>query len=142
MGRKIKVLDREKFVEAINDYCSHKITMDEAAKKNGYTIKAFHGTSRADRVGNVFLPERATSGPMAFFTDNREVAERYSRDKADTSLAYDPDFDQYETQFRIKAGKLDVELVGGRRMITIGSIERYAAQERHAGRPKKFVAVQ
>nr|DAM75036.1 MAG TPA: Large polyvalent protein associated domain 38 [Caudoviricetes sp.] len=85
--------------------------VDEAAKENGYTIKAFHGTSRGDRVGNVFLPERATSGPMAFFTDNREVAERYSRDKADTSLAYDPDFDQYETQFRIKAGKLDVPLI-------------------------------
>ena len=85
--------------------------VDEAAKENGYTIKAFHGTSRGDRVGNVFLPERATSGPMAFFTDNREVAERYSRDKADTSLAYDPDFDQYETQFRIKARKLDVPLI-------------------------------
>lgn len=85
--------------------------VDEAAKGNGYTIKAFHGTSRGDRVGNVFLPERATSGPMAFFTDNREIAERYSRDKADTSLAYDPDFDQYETQFRIKAGKLDVPLI-------------------------------
>lgn len=85
--------------------------VDEAAKENGYTIKAFHGTSRGDRVGNVFLPERATSGPMAFFTDNREIAERYSRDKADTSLAYDPDFDQYETQFRIKAGKLDVPLI-------------------------------
>ena len=85
--------------------------VDEAAKENGYTIKAFHGTSRGDRVGNVFLPERATSGPMAFFTDNRKIAERYSRDKADTSLAYDPDFDQYETQFRIKAGKLDVPLI-------------------------------
>lgn len=85
--------------------------VDEAAKENGYTIKAYHGTSRGDRVGNVFLPERATSGPMAFFTDNREIAERYSRDKADTSLAYDPDFDQYETQFRIKAGKLDVPLI-------------------------------
>ena len=42
----------------------------------------------------------------------------------------------------VKAGKLDVELVDGRRMITIDSIERYAAQKRHAGRPKKFVAVQ
>ena len=35
MGRKIKVLDRDNFVDAINDYCSHKITMDEAAKKMG-----------------------------------------------------------------------------------------------------------
>ena len=75
--------------------------VDEAAKENGYTIKAFHGTSRADRVGNVFLPERATSGPMAFFTDNREIAERYSRDKADTSLAYDEEYSDYYTQFRV-----------------------------------------
>ena len=43
---------------------------DDVAKENGYTIKAYHGTSRGDRVGNVFLSERATSGPMAFFTDN------------------------------------------------------------------------
>lgn len=42
----------------------------------------------------------------------------------------------------VKAGKLDVELIAGRRMITIDSIERYAAQERRAGRPKKFIAVQ
>lgn len=75
--------------------------VDEVAKENGYTIKAFHGTSRGDRVGNVFLPERATSGPMAFFTDNREIAERYSRDKADTSLAYDEEYSDYYTQFRV-----------------------------------------
>lgn len=75
--------------------------VDGAAKENGYTIKAYHGTSRGDRVGNVFLPERATSGPMAFFTDNREIAERYSRDKADTSLAYDEEYSDYYTQFRV-----------------------------------------
>ena len=75
--------------------------VSEAAKENGYTIKAFHGTSRGDRVRNVFLPERATSGPMAFFTDNREIAERYSRDKADTSLAYDEEYSDYYTQFRV-----------------------------------------
>ena len=75
--------------------------VDEAAKENGYTIKAFHGTSRGDRVGNVFLPERATSGPMAFFTDSREIADRYSRDKADTSLAYDEEYNDYYTQFRV-----------------------------------------
>lgn len=75
--------------------------VDEAAGENGYTIKAYHGTKRADRVGNVFLPERATSGPMAFFTDSREIAERYSRDKADTSLAYDEEYSDYYTQFRV-----------------------------------------
>lgn len=83
------------------DMATAQRMVDEAAKENGYTIKAFHGTSRADRVGNVFLPERATSGPMAFFTDNREIAERYSRDKADTSLAYDEEYSDYYTQFRV-----------------------------------------
>ena len=38
---------------------------------------------------------------MAFFTDNREIAERYSRDKADTSLAYDEEYSDYYTQFRV-----------------------------------------
>lgn len=42
----------------------------------------------------------------------------------------------------VKAGKLEVQLVDGRRMITIESIERYAGQERHAGRPKGFAAVE
>lgn len=74
--------------------------VDEAAKEAGYTIKAYHGTSRADRVGNVFRADRATSGPMAFFTDDRAIAENYSRNKKDTSLAYDTDYDTYETQFR------------------------------------------
>ena len=78
--------------------------LDEAAKAAGYTIKAYHGTARADRVGTVFLPERATSGPMAFFTDNRDIAANYARDKADTSLAYDEEYDDYYTQFRVKRG--------------------------------------
>lgn len=56
-----------------NDTETAQRIVDDVAKENGYTIKAYHGTSRGDRVGNVFLPERATSGPMAFFTDNREI---------------------------------------------------------------------
>lgn len=42
----------------------------------------------------------------------------------------------------VKAGKLDVEHIDGRRMITIESIERYAGQDRRAGRPKGFAAVE
>ena len=76
--------------------------VEEAAKAAGYTIRAYHGTGRADRVGNVFRPERATSGPMAFFTDNREIAESYAKGKQDTSLRYDSEYDSYETQFRTK----------------------------------------
>ena len=74
----------------------------EAGRKAGYTIKAFHGTGRADRVGTVFRPDRATSGPMAFFTDNREIAENYARGKQDTSIAYDEEYGDYHNQFRVK----------------------------------------
>lgn len=84
--------------------------VDKVAKAAGYTVRAYHGTARGDRVGNVFLPERATSGPMAFFTDSKEIAENYSKSKQDTSMAYDPDYDRYETQFRIKAKDNDMPL--------------------------------
>lgn len=96
------------YLEAVenNDLETAQKLVDEAAKANGYTIKAYHGTARADRVGNVFLPERATSGPMAFFTDSKEIASNYARDKQDTSLAYDEEYDDYYTQFRtVKNGK-------------------------------------
>ncbi len=73
----------------------------DVGKDAGFTVRAYHGTRRGDRVGNVFLPERATSGPMAFFTDSKEIAEHYARDKADTSLAYDEEYADYYSQFRV-----------------------------------------
>ena len=76
--------------------------VNQAADKAGYTIRAYHGTGRADRVGTVFRADRATSGPMAFFTDNRDIAENYSKDKDDTSIAYDEEYGDYYNQFRIK----------------------------------------
>lgn len=80
--------------------------VDEAAREAGYTIRAYHGTGRADRVGTVFRADRATSGPMAFFTSDPQIAANYARDKADTSLAYDEEYSDYYTQFRInKNGK-------------------------------------
>ena len=75
--------------------------VEAAAKKAGYTIHAYHGTARADRVGTEFREDRATSGPMAFFTDSKKIAGNYARDKADTSLAYDEEYDDYYTQFRV-----------------------------------------
>ena len=84
--------------------------VDEVAKESGYNVKAYHGTSRADRVGNVFLPERATSGPMAYFTDSKEIASNYARDKADTSLAYDEEYDSYYTQFRVNRGGKSISI--------------------------------
>lgn len=86
--------DPEKNADALKEF------VRQYAANKGWSIAAFHGTARADRVGTVFRPDRATSGPMAFFTDNRSIAENYARDKQDTSLAYDTDYDSYETQFR------------------------------------------
>lgn len=72
-----------------------------AAENAGYNIQAYHGTSRADRVGNEFRTDRATSGPMAFFTDNKEIAENYAKDKRDTSVSLDPRYQDYYSQFRV-----------------------------------------
>jgi hypothetical protein len=66
--------------------------------EDGALKRYYHGTARVDRVGTVFDPERATSGPMAFFTDNQEIANNYARDKKDTSLAYDTRYDTYFTR--------------------------------------------
>ena len=102
----------QKYLDAVNngDMDTARKVMERVAKRRGYTIHAYHGTARGDRVGNVFLPERATSGPMAFFTDNKGIAENYSKSKQDTSIAYDPDYDRYETQFRIKVLDRDIPL--------------------------------
>ena len=70
----------------------------------------YHGTGRADRVGYYFDPNRAPSGPMAYFTDNQEIAENYSKDKKDTSLDYDERYNDYHTQFRVKHNGEDISV--------------------------------
>lgn len=69
--------------------------------ENGNLKVMYHGTGRADRVGFYFDPAKATSGPMAYFTDSSKIADRYSKDKADTSIAYDEQYADYYTQFRV-----------------------------------------
>jgi len=62
----------------------------------------YHGTGRADRVGYHFRADRATAGPMAFFTDSKKIADNYARDKQDTSIAQDEMYADYYSQFRIE----------------------------------------
>lgn len=47
----------------------------------------FHGTERGDRVGYYFDPKRATAGPMAYFTNDEEIATEYSESKNDSSIS-------------------------------------------------------
>ena len=79
----------------------YKHVAPELRDEDGKIKPFYHGTARADRVGYVFDPKRATSGPMAYFTDDPDIATNYSRDKADTSLDYDSDYDSYETHFQV-----------------------------------------
>ena len=56
---------------------------------DGSPLVLYHGSQRPDRIGELFQKDRATSGPMPFFTTNPEVASGYAANKADTSLDYD-----------------------------------------------------
>ncbi len=54
--------------------------------ENGGLKRYYHGTARKDRVGTIFDPNRATSGPMAYFTDDVKIANNYAKDKARISI--------------------------------------------------------
>lgn len=70
--------------------------------EHGEPVVVYHGTARADRVGTVFRGDRATSGPMAFFTDDEKIASNYAKDKRDTSIGYEEeDYYDYHQQFRV-----------------------------------------
>ena len=73
-------------------------TPAERAAAQGY-IDYYHGTERLDRLleSNTLNPKRATSGPMAFGTDNPNVASNYAIGKQDTSRVADDtgDFANY-----------------------------------------------
>lgn len=78
-----------------NKWFNNSKVVDE----NGNPKVVYHGASRPDRVGNTFLPSRATSGPMQFFTDDAETASGYATGKKDNSL--EPTTD-YRDWFKIK----------------------------------------
>jgi hypothetical protein len=61
-------------------------------------VEAYHGTQRPDRIGDIFKRSRATSGPMAFFTSDPELASNYAKGKSDTSLSREDS--GYETWFK------------------------------------------
>lgn len=108
-----------------------QLMVDDAAKNAGYSVKAYHGTGRADRVGNVFRTDRATSGPMAFFTDSKDIASNYARDKADTSLAYDEEYDSYYTQFRVNRNGKSISIPELWKYLSVSERNRIKEQAGH-----------
>jgi ribosomal protein S18 acetylase RimI-like enzyme len=58
----------------------------KAVQPTGKPLRVFHGSKRPDRIGSEFKANRATSGPMSFFTDDPDIASSYATGKQDTSL--------------------------------------------------------
>lgn len=58
----------------------------------------FHGSARPDRIGTEFKKKRATSGPMAYFTENPEIASNYSKNKPDNTIEHE----SYNDWFKVK----------------------------------------
>lgn len=73
----------------------------KAVDESGKPLTLFHGARRSDRIAGVnkFDPKRATSGPMAFFTSDSDIASKYATGKADTSLEVP---DSYAAWFKVK----------------------------------------
>ena len=88
------------FKNWFGDYENDPENASKVVDSEGKPLQVYHGTGRADRVGNVFDPARATSGPMAFFTDAKEIAEGYARDKQDTSMSYDPKYESFTSRHK------------------------------------------
>jgi hypothetical protein len=59
--------------------------------ESGKPRRVFHGSRRADRI-DTFKAKRATSGPMAFFSDDPMISSNYATSKQDTSLEAPSDY--------------------------------------------------
>jgi len=66
-------------------------------------LRVYHGTQRPDRVGTRFQKNRATSGPMPFFTTDTKVASGYAGDKGDTSIG--DEYPSYAHWFKVSTGR-------------------------------------
>lgn len=75
--------------------------------ENGKPLVVYHGSKRVDRIGNVFDPQRATSGPMAYFTTDPEIASNYANNKEDTSNQKNG----YEDWFLFQKNNKDLNLI-------------------------------
>ncbi|MGH8172173.1 MAG: hypothetical protein ACREPX_03435, partial [Rhodanobacteraceae bacterium] len=77
--------------------------------KSGDPLVVYHGSARPERIGSRFRSKRATSGPMAFFTDDPKIASNYSTSKNDTSLQTPDDYAGW-FKFKPKGGRSEVDI--------------------------------
>lgn len=74
-----------------NDLETAQKLVDEAAKENGYTIKAYHGTSNGGfNVFDTYGSNFGLFGQGSYFTENKSVAESYTqKGKGDNKKVYE-----------------------------------------------------
>lgn len=94
----------------------------KAVDDYGKPLVVYHGTRRPDRIDKRFRKDRATSGPMAYFTDNPDIASNYASAKTDTSLAKEEL--EYATWFRFKPKGSRTELPIDRLWLFLSPEER------------------
>lgn len=82
-----------KYLEAVknNDFETAQKLVDEAAKENGYIIKAYHGTSNGGfNVFDTYGSNFGLFGQGSYFTENKSVAESYTqKGKGDNKKVYE-----------------------------------------------------
>jgi len=107
-------LESQNFKTWFGDWQANPEDASKVVDDGGAPIVVYHGTQRPDRIGTQFRKSRATSGPMAFFTDRPELASSYATGKKDTSLEYENT--DYANWFKKKEGrsKLNLDQVGAR----------------------------
>jgi hypothetical protein len=94
---------------------------------DGKPMVVYHGTQRPDRVGDRFRKSRATSGPMAFFTNDPAIASSYSTNKRDTSAEMPSD---YAGWFKWKGKGMRSPVAIDRAWWNLSPEERAAVNER------------
>jgi len=94
----------------LNKFMEGSKVVDE----NGKPKWLYHGANRIDRIAKAekFDKTKATSGPMAFFTDDPEIATGYSTNKADNSLYYESTpGDYYKKVFKVTDNGKEYSLI-------------------------------
>jgi hypothetical protein len=110
----VPAVESQNFKNWFGDWQANPEVASKVVNQDGSPLVVYHGTQRPDRIGTQFRKSRATSGPMAFFTDNPELASSYAKGKQDTSLAYEDT--NYSSWFKKKEGRstLNLDQVGAR----------------------------
>lgn len=110
------------FKEWFGDWERDRDNASKVVDEFGLPKVVYHGTRRPDRIGNIFLKSRATSGPMSYFTDDPAIGSNYAVDKRDTSLRMP---ESYEDWFHFKPR-------GMRRPVNIAQAWHYLQPEQRA----------